>query len=112
MKIPKLHHSKRLDAPDALPETFQSSLARPAHLPPGFCEECFVPVADDPDPETLFIFLHALRYTTPRLGAWATPLPRWAGERWEGDWRGWSDDPVPAPFPDESEEGELVVDAE
>ncbi|WVW84495.1 hypothetical protein I302_106529 [Kwoniella bestiolae CBS 10118] len=68
-----------------------SPLKAPAYLPPGFCAECFVPLPDDPDPETLFIYLHALRYTTPDLGTWETPLPRWAGERWDGDWRGWCD---------------------
>lgn len=66
------------------------TMPRPAHIPEGFCEECFVPVPDDPDPSTLFIYLHALRYTTERLGTWSTPLPRWAGENWDGDWRGWA----------------------
>ncbi|WRT67633.1 uncharacterized protein IL334_004605 [Kwoniella shivajii] len=69
-----------------------SPLKAPAYLPPGFCPECFVPLPDDPDPETLFIYLHALRYTTPSLGTWETPLPRWAGDDWDGDWRGWSKD--------------------
>ncbi|OCF62327.1 DRAP deaminase [Kwoniella mangroviensis CBS 10435] len=71
-----------------------SPLKAPAYLPPGFCGECFVPLPDDPDPETLFIYLHALRYTTPDLGTWETPLPRWAGENWDGDWRGWCDGAV------------------
>ncbi|KAL7423228.1 hypothetical protein Q5752_002528 [Cryptotrichosporon argae] len=71
-----------------------SALRAPEHLPDGFCTECFVPVADDPDPETLFIYLHALRYTTEQLGRWETPLPRWAGDGWDGDWRGWIDGAV------------------
>ena len=100
--------------PEALPEEYSSNLRKPAHLPPGFCEECFVPVAEDPDPETLFIFLHALRYSTPKLGAWSTPLPRWAGSQWEGDWRGWSEETVPEPFMWEGDElkgevGEVLV---
>ncbi|WWD18341.1 hypothetical protein CI109_102791 [Kwoniella shandongensis] len=74
-----------------LPDTTPSPLIPPAYLPPGFCQECFVPVPDDPDPESLFIYLHALRYTTEALGTWETPLPRWAGGKWDGDWRGWVD---------------------
>ncbi|OCF43941.1 DRAP deaminase [Kwoniella heveanensis CBS 569] len=68
-----------------------SPLKPPAYLPPGFCTECFVPLPPDPDPETLFIYLHALRYTTEELGTWETPLPRWASETWDGDWRGWQE---------------------
>jgi len=97
--------------PSALPEEYTSNLRKPAHLPPGFCDECFVPVAEDPDPETLFIFLHALRYSTPKLGAWSTPLPRWAGSKWEGDWRGWSEEGVPAPFEWEGDEVGEVEEA-
>lgn len=74
-------------------EGIESPLTPPAFLPPGFCTQCYVPVPDDPDPETLFIYLHALRYTTERLGTWETPLPRWAGENWDGDWRGWDGQP-------------------
>ena len=102
-------YSRKDDMAGPLPETFQSALKKPAHLPEGFCEDCFVPLADDPDPEKLFIFLHALRYTTPRLGAWATPLPRWAGSQWGGDWRGWSEEEVPAPFPDQADD-EVVAE--
>lgn len=42
-----------------------------------FCPECYVPLAPDPSPEKLFIFLHALRYTTP-WGAFETEMPEWA----------------------------------
>lgn len=101
--IPRLGRAATMEATAPLPEEFTSSLARPAHLPPGFCDECFVPVPDDPDPEKLFIYLHALRYTTPRLGSWSTPLPRWAEDNWGGDWRGWSDQAVPEMFGDEPE---------
>lgn len=78
--------------PDPIPDDYAATLRRPDFVPKGFCETCFVPVADDPDPETLFIYLHALRYTTEALGVWETPLPRWAGAKWDGDWRGWVDD--------------------
>jgi len=74
--------------PEPLPEETISPLQKPDYLPEGFCSECFVPVPDDPDPEKLFIYLHALRYTTEALGTWETPLPRWAGDNWDGDWRG------------------------
>lgn len=76
---------------DPLPDTTVSPLRRPAHIPEGFCQQCFVPLPDDPDPETLFIYLHAWKYETVGLGKWETPLPRWAAERWDGDWRGWVD---------------------
>ena len=76
---------------DPLPDTTVSPLRRPAHIPEGFCQQCFVPLPDDPDPETLFIYLHAWKYKTVGLGKWETPLPRWAAEKWDGDWRGWVD---------------------
>lgn len=88
--------SKRV-LPEPLPDDTPSPLRRPDYLPPGFCEQCFVPLPDDPDPEGLFIYLHALRYTTENLGRWETPLPRWAGSEWDGDWRGWSDEKAPEP---------------
>lgn len=43
-------------------------------VPEGFCEECHIPLAPDPKPDTLFIYLHAWRYTTERLGCWETPM--------------------------------------
>lgn len=89
-------------------------LTPPENLPPGFCNQCFVPMADDPKPSTLFIYLHALRYTTEALGTWETPLPRWAGENWDGDWRGWDGEPPVSYVPEEvkSEVGFEVVEAE
>ncbi len=47
-----------------------------------YCPECFVPLHPDPKPETLYIFLHALRYTTS-LGCFETGMPEWAAEGWE-----------------------------
>ena len=93
-------HKGRLPVPDALPADVPSPLQRPDHIPEGFCQECFIPLVDDPDPEMLFIYLHALRYTTDGLGQWETPLPRWAGKDWEGDWRGWSEEDAPRVFED------------
>ncbi|KAI5453932.1 hypothetical protein NCC49_004927 [Naganishia albida] len=53
-------------------------------VPEGFCEECHIPLAPDPKPDTLFIYLHAWRYTTERLGCWETPMPKWAEVDWDG----------------------------
>ncbi|PIL33666.1 hypothetical protein GSI_04289 [Ganoderma sinense ZZ0214-1] len=47
-----------------------------------YCPECFVPLHPDPKPETLYIFLHARRYTTS-LGSFETEMPEWAAEGWE-----------------------------
>lgn len=80
--------------PEPLPDDTYSPLKQPLYLPEGFCKQCFTPLADDPDAETLFIFLHALKYSTKNLGTWQTPLPRWAGEVWDGDWRGWAEGQV------------------
>ncbi|KAI9631882.1 pseudouridine synthase [Dioszegia hungarica] len=79
------------DLSDPIHGNHASPLQRPDFLPPGFCDQCYVPLPDDPTPETLFIYLHALSYTTERLGKWATPMPRWTMEVWDGDWRGWAD---------------------
>ncbi|KAJ7750120.1 pseudouridine synthase [Mycena maculata] len=49
-----------------------------------YCPECYLPLHPDPKPEKLYIFLHALRYTTS-LGTFETPMPEWAQEGWEWD---------------------------
>jgi len=46
-----------------------------------YCPECYLPLHPDPKPEKLYIFLHALRYTTS-LGSFETEMPDWAGEGW------------------------------
>ena len=43
----------------------------------SFCPECYLPLFPDPPPDKLFIYLHALRYTTS-LGTFETPMPPWA----------------------------------
>ncbi|KAH9174430.1 hypothetical protein EDB89DRAFT_1952966 [Lactarius sanguifluus] len=45
---------------------------------------CYLPLHPDPPPERLYIFLHALRYTTS-LGVFETEMPEWAtkGRQWE-----------------------------
>lgn len=84
------HKAKRSKAVERemLDET-PSPMTPPVEIPEGFCNQCFTPLPNDPDPESLFIYLHALRYETEELGTWETPLPKWASAEWDGDWRGW-----------------------
>ncbi|KAF5375500.1 hypothetical protein D9615_009184 [Tricholomella constricta] len=49
-----------------------------------YCPECYLPLHPDPKPERLYIFLHALRYTTS-LGSFETEMPEWAAEGWYWD---------------------------
>lgn len=49
-----------------------------------YCPECYLPLHPDPKPEKLYIFLHALKYTTS-LGEYSTEMPDWAAEGWEWD---------------------------
>jgi len=49
-----------------------------------YCPECYLPIHPDPKPERLYIFLHALRYTT-KLGKFETEMPEWATPGWEWD---------------------------
>lgn len=49
-----------------------------------YCPECYLPLHPDPNPEKLYIFLHALKYTTS-LGAFSTEMPEWAAEGWVWD---------------------------
>ncbi|POY70497.1 hypothetical protein BMF94_6411 [Rhodotorula taiwanensis] len=48
----------------------------------GFCSTCFVPLVPDPRPEQLFIWLHAMRYTTIEWD-WSSELPYWAEASYE-----------------------------
>lgn len=50
----------------------------------SYCPECYMPLHPDPKPEKLYIFLHALRYTTS-LGCFETDMPVWAQKGWEWD---------------------------
>ena len=49
-----------------------------------YCPECYLPIHPDPKPERLYIFLHALRYTTS-LGSFETEMPAWAANGWVWD---------------------------
>ena len=46
-----------------------------------YCPECYLPLHPDPEPEKLYIFLHALRYELS-LGCFETEMPPWAKEGW------------------------------
>ncbi|CAE6510551.1 unnamed protein product [Rhizoctonia solani] len=46
-----------------------------------YCTECYLPLRPDPKPESLYIFLHALRYTTSQW-SFETEMPFWAHEGW------------------------------
>lgn len=50
---------------------------------------CYIPLSPDPDPDRLFIYLHARRYKTS-YGDFETGMPVWAREGWDGDdtWEG------------------------
>ncbi|ETW74643.1 hypothetical protein HETIRDRAFT_56935 [Heterobasidion irregulare TC 32-1] len=61
-----------------------SDSATPANDGMLYCPECYLPLHPDPKPERLYIFLHALRYTTS-LGTFETGMPEWAAEGWEWD---------------------------
>jgi hypothetical protein len=49
-----------------------------------YCPDCYLPLHPDPKPEKLYIFLHALKYSTS-LGPFETELPEWAAEGYEWD---------------------------
>lgn len=70
-----------------LPTSLADSAPAPAGAAPAevdtasYCPECYLPLHPDPKPERLYIFLHALRYTTS-LGSFETEMPEWAAEGW------------------------------
>lgn len=58
----------------------------PGTQEPQYCSICYTPLRPDPKPENLYIFLHALRYTTS-LGTFETKMPPWAAKGWKWDGR-------------------------
>ncbi|KAM5537950.1 hypothetical protein V8D89_008426 [Ganoderma adspersum] len=70
--------------PDPIPAPVVEASSDPLSDTDGmhYCPECFIPLHPDPKPETLYIFLHARRYTTS-LGSFETEMPEWAAEGWE-----------------------------
>lgn len=83
-------HSAVFPSPDALSPvnliTNTSTTTAPTTTTDGmtYCPECYLPLHPDPKPDRLYIFLHALRYTTS-LGCFETDMPEWAAEGWEWD---------------------------
>lgn len=52
--------------------TVKGEQSEVAFTPPeGFCSVCYIPLAPDPDPDRLFIYLHARRFVL-------LPLPRFS----------------------------------
>jgi tRNA pseudouridine synthase 9 len=49
-----------------------------------YCPDCYLPLHPDPKPEKLYIFLHALKYSTS-LGPFETEMPEWTAEGYEWD---------------------------
>ncbi|KZT67634.1 pseudouridine synthase [Daedalea quercina L-15889] len=78
------------DSPSLLPTPLSDSSPPPTAEASAevdaasYCPECFLPLHPDPRPERLYIFLHALRYTTS-LGSFETEMPEWAAEGWTWD---------------------------
>lgn len=48
----------------------------------GYCEECFLPLLPDPPVESLFIYLHAIRYETDEW-SYEDEMPWWACDDWQ-----------------------------
>lgn len=71
-------------APDSLAEEEAAAAGIPNAKGMTYCPECYLPLHPDPKPERLYIFLHALRYTTS-MGKFETEMPEWAAEGWEWD---------------------------
>lgn len=67
------------DAP--VPDPNSSSTGEGSEQAPLYCPECYLPLHPDPKPDRLYIFLHALRYTTS-VGCFETEMPEWAQEGW------------------------------
>ncbi|TFK65564.1 tRNA-pseudouridine synthase [Pluteus cervinus] len=64
--------------------TVELSVAPVVETDRVYCPECYLPLHPDPKPEKLFIFLHALKYTTS-LGTFQTDMPAWSEEGWTWD---------------------------
>lgn len=66
------------------PEEEMAAIATfPGTQRPRHCSVCYAPLHRDPPPEEMYIFLHALRYTTS-LGTFESDMPAWAakGRKW------------------------------
>lgn len=50
-----------------------------------YCRACGVPLLPDPRPEQLFIWLHAMKYSSPEWDFSSKYLPNWASDNWDGE---------------------------
>ncbi|KAF9529751.1 tRNA-pseudouridine synthase [Crepidotus variabilis] len=76
--------------------TLEEAMKQAAEMEPAFdtmdkiesehlyCPDCYLPLHSDPNPEKLYIFLHAIKYTTS-LGEFSTEMPAWAAKDWTWD---------------------------
>lgn len=74
-------------APPSQPDSYQNTVdsdGTERQTEALYCPECYLPLHPDPKPEKLYIFLHALKYTTS-LGSFETEMPEWAKEGFEWD---------------------------
>jgi tRNA pseudouridine32 synthase len=81
-KITRMSSADMATASDAEVATKQDQTTQTESL--LYCRDCYLPLHPDPKPEKLYIFLHALRYTTS-LGRFETDMPEWAKEGWIWD---------------------------
>ena len=77
----QLNMSEALEKVSLEPETGKELVEESGNL---YCPECYLPLHPDPKPEKLYIFLHALKYTTS-LGGFETEMPEWAAKDWIWD---------------------------
>ena len=79
--IRQLSVSEALEKVSLEPEAGKDLVEESGNL---YCPECYLPLHPDPKPEKLYIFLHALKYTTS-LGEFETEIPEWATKGWKWD---------------------------
>ncbi|KAF8340950.1 tRNA-pseudouridine synthase [Amanita rubescens] len=77
----QLNMSEALEKVSLEPEAGKELVKESGNL---YCPECYLPLHPDPRPEKLYIFLHALKYTTS-LGGFETEMPEWAAKGWIWD---------------------------
>ncbi|KAK0199944.1 tRNA-pseudouridine synthase [Desarmillaria ectypa] len=78
---PQLSVDEALERAQGLAPVVQTPLVEAGQ---HYCPECYLPLHPDPKPEKLYIFLHALRYTTS-LGGFETEMPEWSAPEWDWD---------------------------
>ncbi|KAF9021528.1 pseudouridine synthase, partial [Hymenopellis radicata] len=85
--VPLVEEAAQLSITEAVDRAREIAPQVPVPLVEGgqhYCPECYLPLHPDPKPEKLYIFLHALKYTTS-LGAYETEMPEWSEPGWDWD---------------------------